>query len=153
MHTLELKVPPVAVVLVAGALMWAAAWAVPALNYPFAARYPVAAMLALAGVLSGLCGVVSFRLAHTTVNPMKPEAATSLVVAGIYKLTRNPMYLGLLLALLGWAIYVSNALSFVWLPAFMLYMNRFQIAPEERALAARFGPAFDDYKARTRRWL
>jgi protein-S-isoprenylcysteine O-methyltransferase Ste14 len=153
MHTLELKVPPVFVVLVAGVLMWIVAWAVPSLDFRFAARNAVAAIVVCAGALICLCGVVSFRRAHTTVNPLKPESATSLVVAGIYKLTRNPMYLGLLLALLGWAISLSNVLSFVWLPAFILYMNRFQIAPEERALAALFGPTFEDYKARTRRWI
>jgi protein-S-isoprenylcysteine O-methyltransferase Ste14 len=84
---------------------------------------------------------------------MKPESSSSLVVSGIYKLTRNPMYLGLLLVLLGWAIYLTNVLVFLLLPAFILYINRFQIAPEERALTALFGQEFAAYKSRTRRWL
>ena len=63
------------------------------------------------------------------------------------------MYLGLLLVLLGWAIHLSNALAVLLLPALILYMNRFQIVPEERALATRFGQEFAAYKSRVRRWL
>jgi protein-S-isoprenylcysteine O-methyltransferase Ste14 len=63
------------------------------------------------------------------------------------------MYLGSLLIMLGWAIHLSNVLAFLLLPAFILYMNRFQITPEERALAALFGQEFAAYKSRTRRWL
>ena len=68
-------------------------------------------------------------------------------------MTRNPMYLGFLLVLLGWAIYLSNVLAFLLLPAFILYMNRFQIYPEEKALASLFGEEFASYKSRVRRWL
>ena len=109
--------------------------------------------IVLAGALTSLLGVVSFRRAGTTVNPMTPESSSSLVVSGIYKLTRNPMYLGFLLALLGWTIFLSNVPALLCLPAFILYMNRFQIAPEERALAALFGQVFTAYKENTRRWL
>jgi protein-S-isoprenylcysteine O-methyltransferase Ste14 len=74
-------------------------------------------------------------------------------VSGIYRLTRNPMYLGFLSVLFAWAIFLSNALAFVFLPVFVLYMNRFQIKPEEKALRALFGPQFVMYTARVRRWL
>ena len=63
------------------------------------------------------------------------------------------MYLGLLVILLGWAIFLANALAFVLLPAFILYMNRFQIEPGERALASLFGQEFVSYKSCVRRWL
>ena len=98
-------------------------------------------------------GFASFRRAKTTVNPMKPDSASSLVVSGIYDLTRNPMYLGFLVILVGWAFFLSNALGFIFLPLFVLYMNRFQIEPEERALASVFGEAFASYRSRVRRWL
>ena len=75
------------------------------------------------------------------------------MVSGVYAATRNPMYLGLLLVITGWAVFLSNAVAFLFLPAFVSYMNRFQIEPEERALAARFGQAFVTYKSRARRWL
>jgi protein-S-isoprenylcysteine O-methyltransferase Ste14 len=153
MDILELKVPPVVVVLVTAGLMWLVAWAVPASGYLFPARNLVAMCLAITGGVTSAVGVVSFRQARTTVNPMKPEASSSLVTTGIYKLTRNPMYLGFVLVLLGWAVLLSKLLAFLFLPAFILYMNRFQIVPEERALATLFGQAFSAYKARVRRWL
>ena len=153
MHVLELKVPPVGVVLVMAALMWLVSGAVPAFGFVFPARDLFAVSLAVAGAVTSAMGVASFWRARTTVNPMKPDSASSLVVSGIYARSRNPMYLGLLVALVGWAIYLSNALAFLLLPAFILYMNRFQIEPEERALASLFGQEFAAYKSRVRRWL
>jgi protein-S-isoprenylcysteine O-methyltransferase Ste14 len=97
--------------------------------------------------------VVSFRRARTTVNPTKPESSSVLVDSGIYRLTRNPMYLGFSLGLSGWAVMLSNMFAFLLLPIFILYMDRFQIEPEEKALAAIFGRQFAVYKTRVRRWL
>jgi len=153
MSVLELKIPPLVVVLVTAALMWLVARTVPELGFVVPARDVVAISIALAGVVTSALGVVSFRRAGTTTNPMKPESSSSLVTSGIYKLTRNPMYLGFLLVLLGWAIFLSNVPAFLFLPAFVLYMNRFQINPEERTLAALFGQEFAAYKASVRRWL
>jgi protein-S-isoprenylcysteine O-methyltransferase Ste14 len=106
-----------------------------------------------AGVGCLVFGLVEFRRERTTFSPMKPENASALVVSGIFRFTRNPMYLGLLMFLLAWASYLSNGVALLGLPAFVLYMNRFQIAPEERALAALFGADFTAYKARVRRWM
>lgn len=153
MHGIELKVPPPAVMLVTGALMWFVARAVPLFGLVFPARDLCAAGIGFAGIVTSALGVVAFRRARTTLNPLKPESSSSLVVSGIYARTRNPMYLGLLLVLTGWAIFLSNVLAFLWLPAFVLYLNRFQIEPEERTLAGLFGQAFAAYKARSRRWL
>ena len=153
MCVLELKIPPPAVGLLVGGLMWLVKRATPALNFMFPGRHSVAILVAIAGaVIIGL-GIVSFSRAKTTVNPMKPDSASSLVVSGIYAMTRNPMYLGLFVILIGWAMFLSNALAFVCLPLFILYLNRFQIEPEERALAALFGGAFAVYRSRVRRWL
>jgi len=153
MRFLELKVPPPVVALLTAALMWLCAWAVPAFGFLFPARDLYAIGLAVAGVVADVLAIVSFVRARTTVNPMKPASSSSLVVSGIYKLTRNPMYLGSLLFLAAWAIYLSNVLALLLLPAFVLYINHFQITPEERVLAALFGQEFAAYKARTRRWL
>ena len=152
-HVLELKVPPVGVVLVMAALMWFVAGIVPALEFVLPAREFVAVIFAVVGLVTGVMGIVSFGRAKTTVNPMKPDSASSLVVSGIYQYSRNPMYLGLLLILVGWAAYLSNVLAFLILPGFILYMNRFQIEPEERALTSLFGQDFIAYKSRVRRWL
>jgi protein-S-isoprenylcysteine O-methyltransferase Ste14 len=95
---------------------------------------------------------VTFRQAKTTVNPLKPHAS-SLVTWGVYAISRNPMYLGGLIMLLGWAIFLSNALAFLFLPIYVLYLNRFQITPEERVLTSLFGQTYVAYQARARRWL
>lgn len=95
----------------------------------------------------------TFRRAKTTVNPLKPQSSSSLVTWGIYAITRNPMYLGGLVILTGCAVFLSNALAFLLLPAYILYINRFQIAPEERALTSLFGQEFAAYRSRVRRWL
>jgi protein-S-isoprenylcysteine O-methyltransferase Ste14 len=152
-HGLELKVPPAALALIAAVLMWSAYAAVPVFDLTFLRNEVCSAVLALIGALTCLAGVVSFRRAKTTVNPMSPESTSALVVSGIYSYTRNPMYLGFLFMLLGWAVFLSNVLSLVLLPGFVLYMNRFQILPEECVLALRFGDDYAEYCGRVRPWL
>jgi protein-S-isoprenylcysteine O-methyltransferase Ste14 len=153
MRALELKVPPPAVVLLIGAAMWGASLIGAPIPTPDGVRHIVAAAVALAGGGISLAGVISFRRAKTTVSPLKPENASSLVTAGIYRLTRNPMYLGLLFVLLAWAVFLSSAWALVGPVAFVLYINRFQISPEERILATMFGAPYSAYRARVRKWL
>lgn len=153
MRVLDLKVPPLAAGALLAALMWLVSRLVPGFNFVFPGREFLALILAIAGAMIILLGVASFRRAKTTINPMKPELSSALVISGIYKLSRNPMYLGFLLVLASWAVFLSNALAFVFVPAFIFYMNRFQIEPEEKALAAKFNQEFVDYKSRVRRWL
>ena len=153
MHFLELKVPPVAVVLLFATLMWLISTREPPLALDLPWRVAVAFMLYGAGFAVALAGVIAFYRAKTTINPVTPEAATAIVTTGIYRFSRNPMYLGLLLTLIGWAVWLSHLLAFALLPFFVLYMNRFQIEPEERALSAKFGGLFRDYTRSVRRWL
>lgn len=152
MRSLELRVPPVAVVLIAAVLMWLLARVLP---WPgdLVGGWPAALLIASAGVVVAVAGLVAFRQARTTVNPMKPEASSALVERGIYGLTRNPMYLGMALVLAAWAVWLGSVAAAAVLPVFTFYMTRFQIVPEERALAARFGEAFAGYLRRVRRWL
>lgn len=96
---------------------------------------------------------IRFRRANTTVNPLKPQAASSLVTAGIYRYTRNPMYLGLLFLLVAWAVLLSSPFALLGPVAFVTYISRFQIVPEERVLAALFGAEYAAYQAGVRRWL
>ena len=149
----RLKIPPVVTGLLLGGLMWAATRAAPDFGFTLPARRVGALTLALAGVGIALLGVISFRRARTTVNPLHPEAASTLVVSGVYRLTRNPMYLGLLLVLLGWALFLANALAFVFPAVYVPLMNRLQILPEEKALAEKFGTGFTAYSSQVRRWL
>ncbi len=153
MRSLELKIPPVAVGILLGVLMWVAAWSVPALGFTLHAGRIFAASLAVAGVIIAILGVVSFRRARTTVNPLRPESASTLVVSGIYRVTRNPMYLGMLLVLLGWGVFLANALALLFAVTFIPLMNRLQIGPEERILAATFGSVFSAYQSTVRRWI
>ena len=151
MHCLDLKIPPLAVGAVIAMGMWLVSYTLPAFAYP--PLHIVAVGMGIVG--AGITGsaMLSFWGAHTTVNPMKPSSASFLVSSGIYRFTRNPMYLGLLLLLAGWALYLANILAFLFLPAFILYMNRFQIKPEERALTDRFGRKYLEYASRVNRWI
>ncbi len=116
-------------------------------------RLALAITVALIGIAFALAGVIVFRRAKTTVNPLHPEQTTALVTAGVYRVSRNPMYAGMLLCLLAWAIYLASPLSLAGPVAFIAFMNRFQIGPEEKMLAAKFGETFERYQASTRRWL
>lgn len=153
MPALELKIPPVIVGFVAAALSWAAAKGLPQFDIAGPGLRWVAAGCAGAGVIVSVFGIAAFRRARTTVNPMKPDSASALVATGIYRVSRNPMYLGFLLILIAWAAFLGNALSFLFPAVFVLYMNRFQIEPEEKALAAAFGDRYVAYKAAVRRWI
>lgn len=150
---LELKVPPPAITLIFGVLIWLTSSVAHFFNFTFIGSTQLAAGLILLGFIISLLGFVSLHRSKTTISPTTPNAASSLVIDGVYKFTRNPMYVGLLLALLGWSIFLSNAVAFAFVPIFVLYINRFQIIPEERALAAKFGADFVKYKASVRRWL
>ncbi len=149
----RLKMPPLLLVLTMGLGMKYVASLAPSCRVSLPGRYPVAWLAATAGAVICTLGVMQLWRTRTTVNPMKPESASSLVVTGIYGVTRNPMYLGLLLSLFGWAYFLSNGLAFIFLPVFVWYMNRFQIQPEETALSAKFGKDFATYCSRVRRWL
>jgi protein-S-isoprenylcysteine O-methyltransferase Ste14 len=152
-NALELKVPPVAVALVFAAAMWVASAYIPSPTMDIPWRSVLAVALSSAGAAFALAGVLAFRRANTTVNPTKPEATSIIIASGVYGVSRNPMYVGLLFVLTGWAFFLSHALNFLFLPAFVAYMNRFQIAPEERALSALFGREYAIYMRSVRRWL
>ena len=133
--------------------MWAVAAATPALPLPTVHRIAGALALVLAGFSVRATAQLSFLRARTTINPISPSNTSALVSGGIYRFTRNPMYLGRLLQLAGWAVFLSNALAALLLPVYVLYINRFQVQPEERALLERFGSEYAAYQRRVRRWL
>lgn len=153
MNALELKIPPLALTLGFALAMWLASAWIPQLTFSIPERQLIAIALAGPGAGIVLVAWLGFRLAGTTVNPTRPHSTTRVVGSGVYRLSRNPMYLGFLLTLAGWAVLLGHALPFLFLPAFVLYMNRFQIAPEERMLAAKFGGDYERYCRAVRRWL
>ena len=153
MQFLELKIPPPLVALGSGALMWFASSLVAPFAMPDVIRVSVALTLALTGISLDLTGLIAFLRAKTTINPLKPASTAALVTTGLYRVTRNPMYLGMLLVLFGWAVFLANLAALLIAPLFAFYITRFQIIPEERVLAEKFGSAFAAYKSSVRRWL
>lgn len=153
MRTLELRIPPPIVALLVALAMWGVARGSTALAAPELLRLPLAITLALVGAAFDVLALISFRRAKTTVNPMKPQSTSSIVESGIYRVTRNPMYVGLVFILCSWAVFLWSWWALLGPFAFAAYIGRFQIAPEEKALSASFGAEYLAYKARVRRWL
>ena len=153
MPSLEHKIPPPLVGALVAAAMWGVCTFGPQFSFAFTPRVVAVALLAAAGAGFDLLGLLAFRALRTTVNPLKPERASALVTGGIYRITRNPMYVGMALFLLAWAVYLAALLPFAGPIVFVVYITRFQIQPEERVLMAIFGAQYSDYAARVRRWL
>lgn len=149
---LELKVPPIVVDLACAGSMWLLAMLFPGWAWQSTSTNILAWVLIGLGVLLLLPSAVLFQRLRTSVNPMRPGNANTLVVSGFYRLTRNPMYLGFLLILAGVATFFRNPACYLALPPFVAYMTRFQIMPEERFLEAKFGEDYRAYKHRVRRW-
>lgn len=153
MSRLELKVPPVAVFLACGAAALGLRKLAPGLGVSLPWLPAVAVSLACVGLAVGVLGIAHFVWAGTTVHPTHPSRASRVVANGLYAITRNPMYLGLACLLAGFALWLSHPLALLSVPAFVLYMNRFQIEPEERALLAKFGENYAAYRKCVRRWI
>ena len=153
MKKIELKIPPVAVMVIVGTAMWLVSIVLPKMHLSDTFHIAMVVIFAAIGSAFGITGLLSFSKAKTTFDPMKPASSTSLVTSGIYSITRNPMYVGLLSFLTAWCFFIESAYALLLLAAFVIYMNKFQIQPEERALRSIFGDVYDDYVLRVRRWL
>lgn len=153
MRSLENLVPPPVVAVCVAAAMWGLARWWPILRFELPWPLLSGFVVATAGGLVSSAGAREFKHARTTVNPLHPERATALVTTGIYRFTRNPMYIGIALVLVGWFVFVGSVSALAGLPIFAWYITRFQIVPEERALAGKFGAEYTDYRKSVRRWL
>lgn len=153
MRTLENKVPPPFVVVLISAVMWMAAQIAPPLQIDSHLRLAFGGTVVLAGFIFLMLGFTAFGQAKTTIDPVNLERASSLVTGGIYRLTRNPMYVGFTIVLVGWAVYLAIPWAALGSIAFVLFTTRFQIIPEERVMSSKFGQAYVEYKERVRRWL
>ncbi|MEO8629409.1 MAG: isoprenylcysteine carboxylmethyltransferase family protein [Betaproteobacteria bacterium] len=151
--SLEAKVPPPAIAVAAALIIWGISSLAPHVTMPSGIRLALSLVLVVIGAAFSVAGVLSFRRSRTTLNPTKPAEASSLVSTDIYRITRNPMYLGLLFVLVAWSVFLSSAWALFGVPGFVLYISRFQIAPEERALSRLFGNEYESYKTSVRRWL
>lgn len=153
MRWLDHRVPPPVVALLIGYGMWWLARVSARVPMDRSARVVIGVVLAVIGVSLAVAGWLTFRRAKTTIDPHKPEEASALVTGGIYRYTRNPMYLGLAFALLGWTVYLAAPWTLIGVPVLVSFITRFQIVPEERALGRKFGPGFEAYRREVRRWL
>jgi protein-S-isoprenylcysteine O-methyltransferase Ste14 len=153
MTALENRIPPPIVTAIFALIMWLLSSFVTPINMAIEFRIGVAVIVAVLAVLFLISGGISFRLAKTTVNPLKPESASSLVVAGVFKISRNPMYVGFTLLLLAWCVYLSAPVRLMIVLLFTAVIKRFQIIPEERAMLKLFGEEFVAYQQSVRRWL
>lgn len=153
MSALELKIPPLLLAFLFGVLMAGLAWTTPDLGIPLPWRLWNAGILAVLGFAIALAGVISFRRARTTVNPLNPNTSSTLVNSGIYQYSRNPMYVGFMCWIVAWGIFLDSPFALLLAMAFVPYMNRFQIQPEEQALTRLFGPDYLNYCKQVRRWV
>lgn len=153
MSRLELRIPPDVVWVLVAALMWVASVSTPHVAVPATLRTVIAATATIAGVLLMASARAALTDAETTWHPTTPEQTTSLVSTGVYGMSRNPIYLGMLLVMVGWAVLLSSPAALLLSAVFVVYLDRFQIGPEERALSSAIGQPYLDYARRVRRWL
>jgi protein-S-isoprenylcysteine O-methyltransferase Ste14 len=152
MNALENRIPPPVVAVAVAAAMWFAARETDPVDMPPVLRVGlIIACMIVAAVMP--LGVREFVKARTTVNPIAIESASALVTSGVYRITRNPMYLGLAALLLAWSVYLAVPWTLLGPVIFVAVITRFQIIPEERVMRAKFGAAYEDYARRVRRWL
>lgn len=153
MAALDTRIPPPLVAIAIGAAMvWGADFA-PRVEAWGLARKVLAAGMCVAALVFDLAAVWQFRRARTTVVPWSPDRTAALVTDGVYRITRNPMYVGLALLLTALAAYLGSLPALLGPVVFVLYIDRFQVRPEERAMARLFGAHYEAYRARVRRWL
>lgn len=144
--------PPLFVLLLAGA-MWLTARHSPLTVPTFPGQIILAIGIAVLGLALMVVAAWQFHRSRTTINPARPEKSERLVADGLYAYSRNPMYMGDLILLLAWAVYLGDPINLIWPAIFVWIMNRVQIRSEERALAAHFGEPYRRYCERVRRWF
>ncbi|WDS38190.1 MAG: isoprenylcysteine carboxylmethyltransferase family protein [Pseudoxanthomonas sp.] len=153
MRAMETRLPPPVLLVLLAFAVWMTRHAPPAPTFNLHVVHAAAGLLMLAGLVLNVTPKRGFRRVGTTVNPMRPQASSHLVTGGLYRYSRNPMYLGHVLLLVGWGVWWQ---AWAGLPAVVLqvlWLTRLQIQPEERALRAHFGAAYASYCANVRRWL
>ena len=153
MKILEKRIPPPVLALVFAIIMWGIASPTPPIQLDSLTK-AIAIICLIAAALSFMVpAVLMFKRFETTIDPMNPEKASSLIIEGIYRKSRNPMYVGLAFSLTAWGFYLDSAWTLLAIPVFIWYLTRFQIVPEEEALSSNFSAEFEDYKSKVRRWI
>jgi protein-S-isoprenylcysteine O-methyltransferase Ste14 len=153
MNALEHRIPPPIVVIIFGAGMWLASCYTPLWLPDTVFRLALTALITVVGLAFGGGGLRAFVKAKTTIDPVHVDAASALVTDGVFRISRNPMYVGFALLLTAWAVYLAAPWTLLGVATFVLFIRRFQILPEERAMKEKFGLSYEEYRRRVRRWL
>ena len=148
---METKIPPPVVTLIFGFAIYLSRKIFPEIEIQYASFFGM--FLLLLGFFILISAVKLFRNDKTTVNPLSPEQATKLVTNGIFKLSRNPMYLGMAVILASVAVFFNIIGGIIFMALFCLYITKFQIIPEEKAMNELFAQDFERYMQATRRWI
>ena len=150
---MKLKILPIVYVIIFAALMLVIGYATNTINFTFRNQGPIAGLIFISGISIVLIGGYQFRKTSTTVNPLNPEESSKLVTTGIYRFSRNPMYIGFFLFLVAWDVILGSIPSLIMLPVFVLLINEVQIKPEEAILKEKFGTEYEMYLKNVRRWI
>ena len=151
---LELKIPPLVIIIVSAAVMYACAVTIPHDTFmPSELRIALASVAGIVAAAVVVTALAAFRRHQTTMNPLNPDSTTALVTTGIYAYSKNPMYLSMLIALMGWGFFLGQLSVAVGLVLYVVVITRLQIAPEERILRCKFGDTYSNYLNTSHRWF
>ena len=153
MHWLERKIIPPFQVLILGTVEWWLHRSIGFLHYHFGFEYLLSRILLVIALVLVVASIYPFWRHKTTVNPVKLGDTSSLITTGMFGFSRNPIYVADALVLVAWTVYLGFWGGLILVPVFIAYITRFQIMPEERVLAEKFGAQYSAYCAGVRRWL
>ena len=150
---MALLIPPPLYWLTFAGAMWVLSDVLPWLTFANSTFRAMGLVLIVAGLSIDFLSLVQFVKRKTTVNPLRPTDASSLVTTGFFRFSRNPMYLGMLVSLLGWSVFLGSVAALFAIPLFVFILTTFQIIPEEKALREKFGSQYGQYCSSVRRWI
>lgn len=150
---MKFRILPPLVMLIFGGFMYLLDRWLPVGEFDFFGRETMSTIILIVGFLIMIMALLQFTRKKTTTDPLHPEKANHLVTGGIFKYTRNPMYLAMLLFLIVLGLRLGNAFNTLLAAGFVYYMNHFQIKHEEEALTKKFGKEYLLYLKAVRRWF
>ena len=151
MNILKTKIPPPIISLTCIVINYLSTYLINPIKFPNIEIIGI--LILLLGLVTAMLAIFVFKKDQTTINPINPEEATTLVTTGIFSITRNPMYLGLFFVICSTVLFFGSWLGIIILVIFVWYINKFQIIPEEQAMEKLFGKKYNEYKKNVRRWI
>lgn len=148
-------IPPPVVLLICGLLMWLADKWTPSLDFQIRSRMILFRIILFGGMCVLAAGVVNIIRRKTTIHPDRRSlaASTALVTTGVFRYTRNPIYLGMAIILTAWVVFLESWLALIGVFVFIAFITQYQIRPEEVALEKIFGDVYVRYRKNVRRWI